>query len=215
MTFPVLAALLCLGRKYDIQKLRAEARKRIYAQYPTTLEEVRDWAGFDPPDRFRSAQLLAIARRAGLVSILPRVFYACCVLYNVSDLTAQGSDFSILPADQMTCLTGHRAMCQAQAETTFAWAYSTQALAAGCATPQSCNGARHRYLTTRFLPVAKDFGLQDWSRTSTRIDGMLCGGCLEVARERHEAGRAEFWKRLPNFFNLPSWEELSKEREDM
>ena len=134
MTFPVLAALLCLGQKYEIRKLQVEARRRIYAQYPTTLDELKDWVGFNPPAYFRSPKVLAIARRAGLLSILPRVFYTCCVLYKWSDITHENSSAPLSPVDQIACLAGYRAICQAQAETTFAWAYIAQTLAATCAT---------------------------------------------------------------------------------
>ncbi|KAF7973894.1 hypothetical protein HWV62_14032 [Athelia sp. TMB] len=217
MTFPVLAALLCLGRKYNIRKMQLEARKRIYSRYPTSLKEydaaVRKWIGLEPPAHSKLCSVLTIARRAGLLSILPAVFYACCVTYSVSAVATKPA-FCLLPSDQITCLAGRHAMYDAQAETTFAWVYTAQTLDPNCSSPKRCHQARQKCLIDRFLPTPKDFGLDKWSYTSVYIDGKLCEECMEAAQEKHEAGRAAFWERLPTLFNLPPWAELSKEREE-
>ncbi|KAF7973896.1 hypothetical protein HWV62_14036 [Athelia sp. TMB] len=218
MTFSVLEALLCLGRKYDIRRLQVAARKRIFAEFPVSLEEYDalncEWIGIDPPDIEWSIQLLAIARRAGLLSVLPAVFYAYCVSDDMFGLATSNPMRSVSPSDHNTCLRGHHIMCGVQAETTFAWAYGAETRG-DCSTYKRCEKTLNKYLITRFLPIAKDYGLESWSEASAWLHGNLCANCMKVAQEKHEAGRKQFWQRLPGLFNLPSWEELAKEREDM
>ena len=59
-------------------------------------------------------------------------------------------------------------------------------------------------------------GLDEWGS----IDDLstlkkLCEYCSRIAKSSHRVGRLEFWDQLPSLFDLPPWEELLKEREDM
>ncbi|KZP04394.1 hypothetical protein FIBSPDRAFT_405005 [Athelia psychrophila] len=221
MPFPVLVAFLCLGRKYDIQSLHIDARKRLYRRFPATLEDddaVRysEWVGLKPTETgTRYIELVTLARRAELLSILPHVLYRCCQLYP-EIITDNISAPALPPGDQMACMTGHRAACISQAHTTYGWLYNG-APAASCITQNKCSAARQRYLLEWFTPVPSPSGLDLWSQVcgSFYSDMALCKHCVASAQSQHEVGRANFWEQLPSLFGLPPWTELLREREDV
>lgn len=219
MPFPVLAAFLCLGRKYDIRRLHVDARKRLYQHFPVTLKDddaVSEWVGLKPESK-EYIELVVMARRAGLLSILPRVFYDCCRSYPAHVIADNVSAPSLPAGDQMACMTGHRAVCLRQAYTTYNWLYNG-APAASCITQDSCNAVRQRHLIEWFTPLPEPSGLDLWKQVSTRFnypDVSLCQHCISSAQSQHEVGRVEFWEELPSLFGLPPWTELLREREDV
>ncbi|KZP11085.1 hypothetical protein FIBSPDRAFT_913674 [Athelia psychrophila] len=221
LSLPVVSALLCLGGKYDIQPLHNEARKRLFLLFTITLHE-RDaitWASAgieDPEDRGFFFHALLTARRAGLLSILPLLLYPCCGFFKASEIKngfRSGMDGSTLyfpRDDQIACLAGYQAIYAAQAETTYAWLYQDSTLGPNCITPQTCDEARRVHLITYSTAPTPDIaGLRTWSAETELLDDELCKNKL------HEAGREKFWEQLPGLFDLPSWEELSKERDDL
>lgn len=97
LPLPVLSAFLCLGSKYDFRELNVEARRRLYRTFPATLPEydlVRLQSIFSGWNEFQESrehsyslfELLAIARRADLLSILPHLLYDCCKTFSASEI---------------------------------------------------------------------------------------------------------------------------------
>lgn len=212
----VLSAFLHLGRKYNITRVRVEARKRLYQQFPFTLAE-HDAAGTiwncinGKPKKETLLEFLVIARREGLLSILPSILYKCCKLYTESQIIGE-QDLPLL--DQIVCLAGHRAICRAQARTTYKWMHESETLSANCATEGRCDRARQKYIIRFFTSDPIIAGLDICSRQPWQSLG-LCQACEKSARGRHEAGRLEFWELLPSLLQLPSWSELIEERLDI
>ena len=211
----VIAAFLSLGRKYDIQKLRVEAQIKLYQEFPLTLEE-KDKL---PIDSFISIDMLeihymklaAIARKEGILSILPDLLYRCCEIYSVKQfihgIIVGGCVYQLVPEDQLACLSAERAIGVAQSLTTWKWAYSSYER---CFRPEECNPARQKVLR-HLLPVPEIEALVLWPKERSTE---LCLFCRTEARIGHEAGRITFWEQLPDIFGLPPWGELRKERED-
>ncbi|KZP14548.1 hypothetical protein FIBSPDRAFT_796694 [Athelia psychrophila] len=222
MSFPVLSALLYLGRKYDIRKLEMEARRRLYFRFPMTLDD-RDVQfsdiGFDLPETDPWFELCKLARRAGLLSILPHVFYYCCKVHTVGDIKngweRDGSLRTFPIQEKLTFLAGREAIFKAQAETTYECFRDPESLSDCCTAHPECNVARHFFFIDTFTPIPYTAGLDYWDEDSLRLDGELCDECAEVASARHQAGRKDFWEQLPGMFDLPPWEELLKERGDL
>ncbi|KZP11109.1 hypothetical protein FIBSPDRAFT_191794 [Athelia psychrophila] len=229
MPFPILSALLCLGRKYDIPRLHIEARKRLYRQFPSTLDNYDHtasgpaWNDIQPSvPNHAYLELLIIARRAGIHSILPHLLYNCCKIYTASEIIREGYAPAFPLREQVACLAGHRAACAAQAETTYRWLYDSNKISPKCNTPERCNITRRKRRESYFLPTPGAAGLDHWAGLEPEMrpvnliqKSWLCDKCNKSARERHAAGRQEFWERLPSLFQLPPWQELLQEREDM
>lgn len=229
----IIAAFVCLGQKYDIPTLNHEARKRIYRLFPITLEEhdaSNKWGDIDLSvderrGRHSYFDLLIIARRAGLLSILPLLLYYCCEDYPPSSIK-NGFQLTALKKacfpleDQVALLAGYPTISTAQFKTTYIWTIPSVAPST-CTSPEECRFTRQEYFKKRFIfntriQKKSRFGaLQDWNTATAGWQVKFCNHCTEVSRRAHEYGRREFWNMLPSLFDLPSWEELSKERDDM
>lgn len=225
MPLPVLAALLCLGKKYDIHKLHVDARRRLFESFPITLKKsdtVTLWHGLEETDDIYF-QLLLIARRAEpeLVSILPRALYECCQQYSTyqikNGISINGSVVRLSPEDQITLLAGHRAIREALADTTHDWLLKYQAVAhaQGCITPGHCYTSRLETFVSIFSFKSTPCGLEDWAHISGELMDELCKYCTKTARAEHAIGRNKLWDQLPGLFDLPAWDELLKEREEL
>lgn len=216
----VLAAFLCLGRKYDIPKLRIYGEERIYHEYPLELVDYdAAYNGPFPAIIYPSSlfELVKIARKAELLSILPPLLYECCQSSSASDIAlgdklADGLYMILSSVDQLACFTGYHAMYVAQAETTYSWAYDEEDLSDGCIGP-ACKRIRQEYLIHRFTPVPPIVGLERWDESGQLED--MCEACTKQAEKMHNEGREKFWALLPSLFGLPPWEELAKEREEL
>lgn len=216
----VISAFVRLGMKYDIRKLCIEGQRRIFTEIPADLAKL-------PADYIPACKLVKIpehwfelvifARMTGLLSILPFALYICCKMHTTSEIIAgaRRSDGTIVHLsiqDQITCLAGYQAMCKAQADTTFSWAYA-RTPTANC-TSTRCAHIRVMYLKVNFTSLPNINGLEDLEKLDFRQCG-LCSLCADQAEEMHKSGRKKFWALLPSFFSLPPWEELCKEREEV
>lgn len=205
-----------MGKKYDIEILRTEALKRLYHEFPTTLEgqdSVVPWTMVEQPSSF--IEIVSLARRNGLLSILPHSLYACC---NSNDAASMGSGMtengdgcnSVLSLeDRLACLIGYQTVGIAQATTTFSWAHANAIRYPHCTKFTACAAARMRFLIHRFYPVPSIRGLSPWR--DDIVEGM-CQYCIAVAKVAHTEGRRKLWEQLPGLFGLPVWDELIKER---
>ncbi|KAF7974121.1 hypothetical protein HWV62_13333 [Athelia sp. TMB] len=214
----VISAFICLGKKYDIRTLYLEAVKKLFEEVPATLAEYdgptnEKWNMIDDPEYMDVAIL---ARKAGLLSILPGLLFVICSDHSSDEikngfLMPDGRTKRLSIQDQFACLGGYRAICETQAETTFSWFLFDGTVSSACLNEDDCTRVKGNWVCETFLkPTIKALDL--WNHLS--IEG-LCDECCKDARRYHEAGRAEFWEKLPSLFGLPPWSELLEEREDM
>ncbi|KAF7982517.1 hypothetical protein HWV62_28126 [Athelia sp. TMB] len=219
----VIAAFLCLGRKYNIKKLEREARRRLYRAFPLTLKEsdalndaLPGTNGCHIEDGY--IDILSLARRAEMLSILPRVLYMICTLYSRKEIAKGWVNEGVtrcLPLDERAVIfAGLDAIYSAQAQTTFAWLYHPAAPDSGCTAPLECDETRQKTLIANLSPAPLPTGLDSWESQVESGPG-LCISCAEDAQARHTAGRHAFWEQLPSLFDLPPWAELQKERQDL
>lgn len=216
LPLPILSAFFFLGRKYGIRTLFIEAQERLYKEFPLDLGDV-DLANVGDSRFIKDApyaELAIFARKAGLLSILPHILYGCCESYTPREITAgvqtglSGNSVCNLPVqDQIICLLGYQAIFKAQAETTYSWIHHPGLLSLRC----SCSSLRLVSLTRRFTPLPCVSGLDAWDDSGFEY----CGFCVEEAKVEHRTGRQKFWELLPSLFDMPTWEELRKEREDL
>ncbi|KAF7968201.1 hypothetical protein HWV62_31623 [Athelia sp. TMB] len=214
----VISAFLTLGRKYDIPKLQNDGRERLYAEFPLTLKEYDavsevGWVAIELPESW--FEVVVLARKTGLLSVLPHLLHTICEGYSASEIVAgekkvDGTIISLPVQDQLACFTGLAAISKAQARTTYSWAFDDEELFDNCAGLfGSCDAARKAYVIKKFTPVAKVAGLE-------RVLGYtgMCDTCKTQANKLQNVGRCLFWEQLPTLFGLPSWEDLAKEREE-
>ena len=214
-----MSAFICLGKKYDIHKLYKEAVKKLYTEIPATLDDwdalSEHWNLIEPPSGGSEVvlvKLAILARQSGLLSILPYTLYQCCVIYSYAGFKRGWKKFSLPAQDQIACLEGYRNGLDVQADTTYAWLGDHGDLSPSCLIQVACKMAKQRRIVKGFNVRPALVGLDLWEDW---MPSGLCDSCKEYGRRKHEAGRAEFWEKLPSLFDLPPWTELMKEREEM
>ncbi|KAF7978929.1 hypothetical protein HWV62_44133 [Athelia sp. TMB] len=215
LPFAVLSAYLCLGQKYDIHELYHESKKRIFQDIPTTL------GAYDAmpvgPAKYEYMELVQLARRTGLLSILPYAYFLCCQAYSTDQLIegmqkSDGSTVLLSPHDQIICLAGFRGMLSKQAITTLSWLYDQDTCEYVCFTPESCLEARRAIIGQAVSPQRPLTGLDVWH--TGWFNEELCQDCTDASEDMHNDGRFDFWHSLPLLFKLPPWIELLKERDE-
>lgn len=194
----------------------------MYQEFPTVLQDMDSLPGWKFIDvekvveHSRFMHLAVLARREGLLSVLPFILYQCCVQYSTAELLwgIRSNDHATIilaPEDQLACLAANPAIIEAQAETTFHWLYAEGNVCSWCDNAE-CDQARRNVLSGQFSPLPDLLGLGEWSEAYSE---KMCMFCLETAKDKHSKGRERFWVLLPSLFDLPAWSELETEREDI
>lgn len=211
LRFPVVAAMLRIGKKYKLNHLHDEAITRLQSEFPSTLE---NWEVMSPEYTHIVLQkgilfdIVNLATECGVWSIFPAAYYLC-----VQDLDPllsgeQRDDGTVarLPFSiQKACILGREKILIAQAEHTLGW-LDDEEISDRCENPMACARACLEISRCIWKPMPDvSRGLEKWSDVKT--DG-LCRSCREDAKEIHQDGRQKMWEMLPSFFDLPDWEEL-------
>jgi hypothetical protein len=107
LSFPVVAAIVRLGKKYDFKQLLTAAVARLTATFPRTLADARKpyhiiYRIYDDGGLLFDA--INLATEAGLLALLPSLyFYALLELEDISSLVS----FQSLLLPDLTCCSGY------------------------------------------------------------------------------------------------------------
>lgn len=172
LSLAIIDAFLYLGRKYDINILHTEALKRLYHEFPATLGEkdsTSKWTMIKEPES--PIEIVMLAHRNGLLSVLPYVLYCCCVDHSAHQIKNgveldDGSVVMLSLEDQCACLVGHHTIINAQANTIYSWIYTDvgrfSPLYPQCSKRGVCIPLRREILLDYFTPIPSVRGLNQW-----------------------------------------------------
>ena len=219
-----LVAYLKMGRKYDIDAVRSRAQSQLFHLYPVELEDfdsiqahstIRDQLASSEPDvDFAIANL---AREHGLLSVLPVALYWCCHRWS-EELLSSGkqrrdktSPYTLSEDNEHACLAALHRLAKLQSNTTFAWMDTEHMYppSVRCLNEDECGTTCALKAARIFLPFPRIDGLGKWDE-DWEMD--LCDPCKQDAKTLHDSERYAFWRRLPQAFDLPGWNELKTER---
>ncbi|KAJ7645244.1 hypothetical protein DFH06DRAFT_1136707 [Mycena polygramma] len=201
-TFPIIAGVLRMSHKYEVEPLRKRALTQLSSRYPTRLGSSH------------CLDSILLGRQIDAPWILPCAFYELCNGMSLERIITG----HLPPADMVTCVTGLRALetsglCQVLKFLDAAKAKDCKSLE-GC---QKLIGATRRdmnRLRTHIRGVQDPYlPLEIW--TSEDWHGLhVCAMCLVHLQAVHKGSMDSFWARLPEIFNLPPWAELEQMRTD-
>ncbi|KAF7297655.1 BTB domain-containing protein [Mycena kentingensis (nom. inval.)] len=213
-TLAVVRSVLRMSDKYGVDGLRARALAHLDAIHPTKLT---DWekmssAFLDELDHGEGDPigLLADLLKLSLTWMLPVAFYRACDLEATTILHT---------APEMSAEDGRRALIglrqlegpENAAVLDFLW---SPTVIAGCDDMLHCMTerliARREALTWGFQATGWYLPLQIWGGGWASLQ--TCNVCCAYMRSAQEDAMQKFWNRLPEIFNLPSWEALEEER---
>ncbi|KAJ7020156.1 hypothetical protein C8F04DRAFT_974669 [Mycena alexandri] len=222
LPFDVVAALLRLGRKYDICVAKENALWRIRHEFPAVLDL---WDELEAGIRMQKIQyrstlvldMLSLAYEGGVSSSVP-ILAACCLrTFDMATLLrneVQRKDGSyVVLSDPMkrALLNASERILELEFEL-FGWLGDDLVIPhEWCPTSTTCR-KRRRELHGMFRMGQGGWrynALSAWHAESEWGDG-LCEVCELAGRTRFNANRHRAWEALPGFFDLPpcQWAEL-------
>ncbi|KAJ6470860.1 hypothetical protein C8R45DRAFT_1165462 [Mycena sanguinolenta] len=213
----MLAGILRLSIKYDVDYLRRRCLGHLSDMYPTTLK-AWDRLGYSrdiinlraPPDVYPVFHILDFLKEFEAPWLVPAIMYLGCSnpIQRILDGVALGGPAELTPEKRALLI-----------------AYPEQALSVesvlrflkqrfpGCRAPEKCNTE----LLQLSVFIAENWGacrfpLEIWEEGDWEVvAGDLCSECIGQCRKMHAKGRQGFWDRMPTIFGLNcKWSELEK-----
>ncbi|KAJ7132724.1 hypothetical protein C8R46DRAFT_1015539 [Mycena filopes] len=221
-SFSVVAGILRMSHKYEVDVLRKRALIHLSSACPTTLSgwdtrlTEQTWFPLAPAHYFEA---ISLARQTSALWILPLAFYRACAALDIGEIMMGTEGHVLSPADAVTCARGLRFLDTTA--TSQALNFLSSPTVPGCESPHAC-AARKREghikadewrkyeFATEFRPCPP---LEIWDDgTFERLE--VCAVCKPHLRSAHALARQAIWDRLPDIFALPSWTELTQMKAD-
>ncbi|KAJ7678136.1 hypothetical protein DFH06DRAFT_1422696 [Mycena polygramma] len=221
LSFPFIAALVRLGRKYDFKHLLEAAVKRLAYENPTTLEKYEHLTKIvDSRSSYSATRIMArggllfdtitLARENNLFALLPCAYLRALFFFSLEEIfdgipSPVGPSVTLSPEDQRICILGSKKMLQAQwGNSRFAAWMGSQTPLTGCSQRLEC--LRKKETVFRDL-IANGTSFAPFQL----IAEYLCDTCHNHQQEVLAEAREKLWEDLPTFFNLRPWAELKNE----
>ncbi|KAJ7449094.1 hypothetical protein B0H11DRAFT_336704 [Mycena galericulata] len=215
--FPVLAAMLRLGQKYDIRKAKDDALERIHSVFPKDFEKWKstpdDLVQIDS-DPSLCIDLLNLCYECGIYSSIPSLALSCLCCYKLEEVLtgvnrADGTYLSPTSDVKLTLAIAFERILSFQRDS-LAWLHGDTVIPdVLCKSQTKC---KHQKMALHHSVAWKGDGFLDLHYTIDGWDrewsGELCDSCEEAAKESYEASRLKGWQSLPSFFGLPEWKDL-------
>ncbi|CAA7266005.1 unnamed protein product [Cyclocybe aegerita] len=223
LSIGAIAAMLRMGKKYDIAYLRDDALKRLRHDFPITLP---DWEasynGSSPIDYTTLsdyaktvAAIISLGREHDIQSILPGAFLHYTNRATLEEILAE--DNNNLPQEACTqCVIGRDKFLRRVHSTLLSWfrlptfmpistcsniavcPLKKQALFRGlCDSLWMGEGGKVRWDFTDCIP----------GRAAKTIK-ILCPSCATSISRCYRDSRNKLWEELPSFFGLLGWDQL-------
>ncbi|KAF7341711.1 hypothetical protein MSAN_02069500 [Mycena sanguinolenta] len=210
-TFNVVAGVLRLSTKYDVEYLRTRALLHLSAALPRSLAEY-DLRGHVTPFHTETNvtfPLLLLVHELALAWALPTALYfaALSTVKRIMDgFSSNGHNIELPRSLQRTLLIGRNTLVVAQ---TYHILRCFRTLPCdGCLRRESCQvTSRVLYEAVAGLQLLSPLNLfspEAWNSITSR----LCAPCSLAMGQEYQTARQKVWDELPGTFELGSWEEL-------
>ncbi|KZT69232.1 hypothetical protein DAEQUDRAFT_669967 [Daedalea quercina L-15889] len=213
--FPVVAAVLRLGTKYDAPALRQRAIDLLATAYPLSLEawDARATKRLVPPFEDELTAYIELAIESDIRAVLPAVYYAASKT-PLPDFLDKLHTLRVAPSVQWdVCrafVVGRERLLQAEPAPTLAFLQS-EFPRPGCQNGSTCTNQLNLSVR-RVLPQASSSELyHQWCLDNPDKVGSalgLCTACQATVATSITDGRKKVWEQLPGFFGLPDWATL-------
>ncbi|KAJ7100443.1 hypothetical protein C8R44DRAFT_843435 [Mycena epipterygia] len=210
-TFSVIASVLQMSHKYQVDVLRKRALIHLSSVHPTTLnDESCSW--FLASDTTR-LEIILLARRTSADWILPLAFYRVCQNLDADAIIKGIDSLELNPSDKVACITAIRYLETTGARKVLQFLHAP--LPEGCRSPQICIqlGIETRFTVEwwrDYDPAVTFFPFGFCTEDDRDRLSAVCKPCLTVMKAAHEEAKQSIWDRLPSLFGLPDWTELEK-----
>jgi len=214
-SFMLIAAILRLAAKYNVEYLHQCAFRQLASLYPTTLD-AWDKRVDNAIEVFeaRPFAVLRLAKETGHTSLLPACMYLCADSINLNDIldglaSVDGKHIELEWAEKRACLRARQNLLLALRSRIFKFLMSTIDPPGHCTSPTFCDSAKYKWI--RSLEASLNNGSPGvfslkfpWSAFGQTV----CENCFRTAQAHSNQQRQAIWDELPGFFDLPSWDQI-------
>ncbi|KAK7025080.1 BTB domain-containing protein [Favolaschia claudopus] len=212
LPFPIVRALIRLGRQYRYEYLYESGLDRIRTEFPSTLEKydeaTNSYQTIEPYNGL-SRDILSLASEDKILSVLPGAYYNA-TKFGLEELLRgierpDGTMSFLSTADLTKCLLAREKIFVTQFQPGYTLGWARRWEFGGCTTPAKCRAEREGILAM-YMDAATVDALM---KPGDLEDHGLCLTCTTTAHECIRAGRKRMWDELPTFFGLPPWDRLN------
>ncbi|KAJ6487718.1 hypothetical protein C8R45DRAFT_1144038 [Mycena sanguinolenta] len=200
--FDVVAAMLRLGKKYDVPEARDDALSRLHHEFPCHL---------DAYTLRTHGSLTKITPRSGILVDLLRLLYECSEeLFNGAQ-RRDGSRIILSSSIKLTVALALEKLLFFQRNTLGGLTFNDAVIPhQTCQMIMACKQQKLVMIqsaTTNFRST-HDVTCNTVGRWPDGWAGKLCNVCEAAAKEYYEANRQKCWELLPTFFGLSGWKDM-------
>ncbi|KAJ7046044.1 hypothetical protein C8F04DRAFT_1322547 [Mycena alexandri] len=218
-SFPIIAGVLRMSHKYEVDVLRKRALIHFASRLPTTLQNWGTWGTWSPEISSHYLEAILLARQTSALWILPAACYSVCSRVEIGNIIIglDGHRDSLKSTDVVTCARGVRYLDTTATSKIFDSLWSRTI--SGCENPLRC--AEERRAKRLEAEIFRAFELGD-VRPPPNLHFLearhfehlvvtaVCRVCKSHSEAANQAARQSLWDRLPELFNLPPWAELEQ-----
>jgi hypothetical protein len=210
-----LYGILRLATKYCVPKIRRKGLDILRKPFTVSLEE-HDLVSslyWTRATFGNLANVILLAQQIQVLDILPFAFYMFSAINPDTKLLRASTLLSY--EDQARCLAGRVTILEMQKLHTASFAFDFTA-SPRCLRRNVCQLQQPSPEIWRLFKAGTFHRVQALYRFPLKENNMLqvCPECNVEAVRRHEEGRKYVWDQLPAIFNLGTWEELLKARNE-
>ncbi|KAJ6593497.1 hypothetical protein B0H19DRAFT_916562 [Mycena capillaripes] len=217
--FPVIAAFVRLGRKYDFKDLLDSALARLAFHNPSTLEAYDAQFNSTRIMRYPALpfEIVTLASENNILTVLPCAYWSLVLNFNslFDGIRRDDGTLASLPlSDLRRCVGGRERLLTKQFQSGYTLGWLRKWEFNDCSGPTLCpalRGVAFRWVLDRMhagglgdLHSPTGVNGEDWR-------GLVCEACYDHIAKSAAAGRKKMWEELPALFDLPVWQELKND----
>ncbi|KDR79561.1 hypothetical protein GALMADRAFT_93483 [Galerina marginata CBS 339.88] len=211
-----LATMLIMGKKYEFDKIRANALHWLSVELPNSLQAWdRQFHGY-APRRIPGLEfnVVRLVIQEELNGFLPAAYFACLRFRSTAEIMSgslrqDGSRIVLSNSSKADLIYAGESLSAAMSECTYGLLHGSKNIIPGanCASPTKCTNIRLKKLDTQFVtfPPSPKFSLDPCPKW---ITDEFCEPCATMFRTAFEAGRNRIWLELPQHFRMAGWDGL-------
>ncbi|KDR69183.1 hypothetical protein GALMADRAFT_77644 [Galerina marginata CBS 339.88] len=217
ISFAVLRSMLRLGTKYEFDHLRELVMEHLASKLPRSLDS---WDKTYDEDGNRVASvdchhfdLVNLLLEWDIRSVLPTALYTCIEVHTLKEILQgstreDGTPVRLVTKAQTTMVLGKESLSLSSMQ--YFYDCFDPSDSEGCQTPWACQSVRAEVMKTAINNWHVVQALSpSMGQRMRALPTVFCKVCITKILERIRVGREEMWDKLPAYFGLSKWADLT------
>ncbi|KAF9524117.1 hypothetical protein CPB83DRAFT_774388 [Crepidotus variabilis] len=205
--FAYIAAMLRLGKKYEIDHLLKEGMKHIRAMYPSSLSLWKSSSTRIQIDNQTIVQAINLAHELQLCRTLPTMYLSFIRRRGLAGLLAPHNELLNPVAVRRMMIGREKLILLLHKEHRSLKERLSVIMINVCTNLAKC--MNHHVVAFESLGLwTTDAGRTTYLKRWANLNQPLCASCIKEFRTMFDGVREKVWKELPQLFTLGTWEDL-------